>query len=284
VERLQPRWQVDEEVSRAVRGEQSIIGRGEALSRFLVANNALKREAADALTSLSQRLAVAERTNTELFGVIADIREAAGVGAKPMLTELAATIKANIEAVTDAEDEAKDAFWAIYPDWVKTHGHGLSTEAGRTMLGERLAAAEARLAVVEAERNETRKRFSEHVDYSIDLSRIIEALCDDRDPAEPRTPGRVHYNMAIAHRRAAEAQLAHAREAAIEDAMLPFAADQGMSLEYHAPVYEDDPPEPTHNKWVVWRVEGNINDREWIVVASGDTPAAAIRAMKGGAA
>jgi hypothetical protein len=86
-----------------------------------------------------------------------------------------------------------------------------------TSLSQRLAVAEARLAVVEAERNETRKRFSEHVDYSIDLSRIIEALCDDRDPAEPRTPGRVHYNMAIAHRRAAEAQLAHAREAAIEE-------------------------------------------------------------------
>jgi hypothetical protein len=66
----------------------------------------LAAEAADAITSLSQRLAVAE----------------------------------------GAEDEAKDLFWAIYPDWVKTNGRGLSVEAGRTLLGERLAAAEAALA------------------------------------------------------------------------------------------------------------------------------------------
>lgn len=59
VERLQPRWSVDEEVSHAVRSD-SLAGRRNALSRFLEANNALKREAADAIASLSQRLAVAE--------------------------------------------------------------------------------------------------------------------------------------------------------------------------------------------------------------------------------
>ena len=86
-----------------------------------------------------------------------------------------------------------------------------------TSLSQRLAVAEARLAVVEAERDEAKERHSAHVDYSIDLSRIIEALCRDRDPPEPKTTARYHFDMAIAHRRAAKAQLAHAREAAIED-------------------------------------------------------------------
>lgn len=67
VERLQLRWSVDEEVSRAVRFDD-LAGRIEALSRFLVANNALKREAADAITSLSQRLAAANERSAMWAG------------------------------------------------------------------------------------------------------------------------------------------------------------------------------------------------------------------------
>jgi hypothetical protein len=76
-------------------------------------------------------------------------------------------------------------------------------------------------------------------------------------------------------------RLSSARDEGLEMALEPFAADRRHSLGYHGPVYGDDDPEPTHNKWVIWREEGNINDREWVVVASGDTPAAAILALKG---
>lgn len=60
-----------------------------------------------------------------------------------------ATKREQIERLTQerdealaAEDEAKDSFWAIYPDWVKLKGHGISTEAARTMLAQRAEAAE----------------------------------------------------------------------------------------------------------------------------------------------
>lgn len=42
----------------------------------------------------------------------------------------------------EAENEAKDCFWAIYPDWVEMKGHGISTEAARTKLSERIGELE----------------------------------------------------------------------------------------------------------------------------------------------
>lgn len=47
------------------------------------------------------------------------------------------------ERAEEAEDEAKDCFWAIYPDWCEMRGHGISTEAARTALVTRAETAEA---------------------------------------------------------------------------------------------------------------------------------------------
>lgn len=58
----------------------------------------------------------------------------------------AATLTASnerAERAEEAEDEAKDCFWAIYPDWCEMKGHGISTEAARTELATRLETAEA---------------------------------------------------------------------------------------------------------------------------------------------
>lgn len=41
-----------------------------------------------------------------------------------------------------AEDEAKDCFWAIYPDWCEMKGHGIGTEAARSILLARAEKAE----------------------------------------------------------------------------------------------------------------------------------------------
>lgn len=63
-----------------------------------------------------------------------------------LLREAAAQLAAanlRAELAQEAEDEAKDSFWAIYPEWVALKGHGISTEAARTMLAERAIAAEA---------------------------------------------------------------------------------------------------------------------------------------------
>lgn len=56
--------------------------------------------------------------------------------------------------------------------------------------------------VVEALKTDLRllqKRFNEHVDYGIDLARIIEALTSGKEPTLPKTSARYHYNMALAY-------------------------------------------------------------------------------------
>ena len=52
-------------------------------------------------------------------------------------------LRAERDAALEAEDEAKDCFWAIYPDWVEMKGHGISTEAARTMLADQITALRA---------------------------------------------------------------------------------------------------------------------------------------------
>lgn len=63
------------------------------------------------------------------------------------------------------------------------------------------------------------------------------------------------------------------------DGLQKFGESRSHSLEYHGKVYGDDDDEPTHNKWVIYRETGNINDREWDVVATGDTPSEALRSL-----
>jgi hypothetical protein len=71
---------------------------------------------------------------------------------------LIATKREQIELLTaerdealSAEDEAKDCFWAIYPEWAKMKGHGISTEAARTKLADRALTAEATIASLRGE-------------------------------------------------------------------------------------------------------------------------------------
>ena len=51
--------------------------------------------------------------------------------------------------------------------------------------------------------------LARHSDYSIDLARIIEDLCHDREIREPQTSARFHYDMAVAYRRSLSRNQAH---------------------------------------------------------------------------
>ena len=42
-------------------------------------------------------------------------------------------------------------------------------------------------------------RLQKQIDYAIDLQRIIEGICNDRDIAKPETTARHHYDMAISY-------------------------------------------------------------------------------------
>lgn len=82
-------------------------------------------------------------------------------------------------------------------------------------------AADALLAQA-AELAEVGARHQKQVDYSIDLQRIVEALCDGRMPPEPETSARHHYDMAVEATRQRDEALAALK--ASEDALKPFAA------------------------------------------------------------
>jgi hypothetical protein len=152
---------------------------------------------------------------------------------------------------------------------------------------EELATALQRVA---QERDDLRKRLFPYADdkeisgmswggfYLIGNDKSIKELQRIENAAAQIEVYRAAFDERVA---TAEARLSSARDEGLEMALEPFAADRRHSLEYDCPVYCDDDPKPTHNKWVIWREEGNINDREWVVVAYGDTPAAAIRALKG---
>jgi hypothetical protein len=45
-------------------------------------------------------------------------------------------------------------------------------------------------------------RLKKQIDYSIDLQRIIESLCNGRKIVEPKTTARHHYDMAMEYRQA----------------------------------------------------------------------------------
>lgn len=64
-----------------------------------------------------------------------------------------------------------------------------------------------------------------------------------------------------------------------------FSLDRQLELSWRGPVYGDD--DDQSEGWGVHRVSGSINDREWDLVGSGDTPLDAIiaarKALEGGA-
>lgn len=62
---------------------------------------------------------------------------------RAMSAELALSQARNkAEAAEEAENEAKDCFWAIYPEYLRLGGKSVSTEAARTALAARAEAAE----------------------------------------------------------------------------------------------------------------------------------------------
>ena len=72
----------------------------------------------------------------------------------------------------------------------------------------RWAEAASGKKAAEAASAEVMARYEKHVDYSIDLSRIIESLCHGDPIVEPKTTARFHYEMAVAF----QAALAKSRE------------------------------------------------------------------------
>ena len=61
------------------------------------------------------------------------------------------------------------------------------------------AAIAAYLAAT-ARDGEAQARFRRQVTYSVDLQRIVEALCKGGEIPVPETSARFHYDMAVAHR------------------------------------------------------------------------------------
>ena len=174
--------------------------------------------------------------------------------------------------------------------WVQNLMAFIETEMFRTFPGWRTIFAEevTKLLAAANEAAAALQRVAQERDAAnAEIARLQAIVGKDPNPVMIAFEDGAHQRSsraagdAIRRAEAAEARIASARDEGLEMALEPFAADRRHSLGYHGPVYGDDDPEPTHNKWVIWREEGNINDREWVVVASGDTPAAAILALKG---
>ena len=53
----------------------------------------------------------------------------------------------------------------------------------------------------------TQERLLTMINYAVDLQRIIEDLCHDRDIRVPGTTARFHYDMAVKYRAALAAAL-----------------------------------------------------------------------------
>lgn len=80
--------------------------------------------------------------------VLSEIQEAI-FASNTLIEEQAARIddlERERDAAIEAEDEAKDSFWAVYPTYCEVKGAGISTEAARTRLAVRATVAEARLS------------------------------------------------------------------------------------------------------------------------------------------
>lgn len=57
--------------------------------------------------------------------------------------------------------------------------------------------AKATISALEADNKRLREARDSQMDYSIDLQRIIEDLCNERDIRDPHTTARFHYDMAV---------------------------------------------------------------------------------------
>jgi hypothetical protein len=107
--------------------------------------------------------------------------------------------------------------WAPLPDLI---GVLTQIDNASTVTADILAqsqAAEARISTLERELEEARARFEKHSDYSIQLQRIIEAICHGRE-LRPDSAELHHHKMAQTYLTAAEAKAARTRQA-----LKPFA-------------------------------------------------------------
>ena len=85
------------------------------------------------------------------------------------------------DAAIEAEDEAKDCFWAVYPTYCEVKGAGISTEAARTRLAVRATVAEARLSeavkVLKAVSDTShRARDREHYKFPLAIMEMVDAF------------------------------------------------------------------------------------------------------------
>lgn len=99
-----------------------------------------------------RKIAVLERlahapNNLGAVSAITDWIWAADTALQSLSSELE-RVKGERDQALEAEDEAKDCFWAIYPEWLELSGKpGITTEAARTALAARAERAEASLGV-----------------------------------------------------------------------------------------------------------------------------------------
>lgn len=118
----------------------------EARQTSEIAHNADQR----AFLAANDRADKAEESNAHLFSIISDIREASGLGGKPMLAELADAIKATL-AARDAEierltREGGDVFWDTLANG-PVDGQPMAMEQFRAWAGiasKRIASANGR--------------------------------------------------------------------------------------------------------------------------------------------
>lgn len=86
-------------------------------------------------------IGIENRTAQEVFDIMCDRIQARE---RALKDEIERVTKERDQAL-EAEDEAKDCFWAVYPRYLESGGEHISTEAARTTLADRAEAAEAKL-------------------------------------------------------------------------------------------------------------------------------------------
>lgn len=60
-----------------------------------------------------------------------------------------AELTQRVDLAEEAENAAKDSFWAVYPTYCQTVGHGISTEAARSRLQETIVELTSKLEEAE---------------------------------------------------------------------------------------------------------------------------------------
>ncbi|WP_458760506.1 hypothetical protein ACSVBT_06860 [Afipia sp. TerB] len=170
--------------------------------------------------------------------------------------------------VESRDDLVKRLRDRVHPDRSITVSPGIHTDLSEA--ATRIESDAKRIAELEAER-------INHIDYSVDLQRIIEDVCHSRPVRIPKTTARYHYDLAVGYRQGAIAvdrALAEERErhqwrtidSAPKDKVLFVRRDNGCGVDYAVVWWAD------YGDGYPWQSESNAypEDRwdEWFAATA----------------